>query len=228
MNRAIAPVTKNLLLINVIVFLFTWPLLGDSSMFEGLTGLSRSVLAAYFPAPGSGLFEPYQVVTSMFMHGGFAHLLFNMYALWMFGSIIEGALGPKRYLLYYLICGFGALLLHWLATYVMAQGATELFTFPGGGTLPGEYGVPVLGASGAIYGLLIAFAYIAPNAVLQLIIPPIPLKAKYFVLILIGFDLFAGFSRYNTGVAHFAHLGGAAVGFLLLTLWSRQGGLYQR
>lgn len=227
MNRQILPVTKNLLIINVIVFLATYPILGDTSMFQGLTGLDRNVLAAYFPAPGSGLFEPYQVITSMFMHGSFTHLLFNMYALWMFGSIIEGALGPKRYFVYYIVSGLGALGLHWLMSYAFAQvGDAELFRFPGGALLPAEYGIPILGASGAIYGLLVAFAYIAPNAVLQLIIPPIPLKAKYFVLLLAAFDLFAGFSRYNTGIAHFAHLGGALVGFLLLTVWARRGGLY--
>ena len=228
MQRPILPVTRNLLIINVIVFLATYPILGGVSAFEGATGLDPvETLAAYFPAPGSGYFEPYQVVTSMFMHGGLTHLLFNMYALWMFGSIIEGALGPKRYFTYYLVCGLGALALHWLALYVFAQmSSAELYRFPGGGILPGEYGIPVLGASGAIYGLLVAFAYVAPNAVLQLIIPPIPLKAKYFVLLLAGFDLFAGLSRYNTGIAHFAHLGGALIGFVLLTVWSRRGGLY--
>ena len=227
MSRPIAPVTKNLLIINVIVFLATWPILGEASAFTGVTGLSRDVLAAYFPAPGSGMFEPYQVITSMFMHGSFTHLLFNMYALWMFGTIIEGALGPKRYFTYYIVCGLGALALHWLATYAFAQaGDVELYRFPGGGVLPGEYGVPILGASGAIYGVLVAFAYVAPNAILQLILPPIPLKAKYLVTGLIAIDLFAGFSRYNTGIAHFAHLGGAAIGFALLTSWSRRGGLY--
>ena len=228
MQREILPVTKNLLIINVIVFLATYPILGATSFFEGLTGLNAiETLAAFFPAPGSGYFEPYQVITSMFMHGGWAHLLFNMYALWMFGSIIEGTLGPKRYFTYYIVCGLGALALHWLAIYGFAQmGDPELYRFPGGGLLPAEYANPVLGASGAIYGLLLAFAYVAPNAVLQLIIPPIPLKAKYFVLLLVAFDLWAGLSRYNTGIAHFAHLGGALIGFLLLTVWSRRGGLY--
>lgn len=209
MNRPILPVTKNLLIINVIMFLFTYPILGEVSAFEGLTGLSRYQLAVFYPF-GNTPFEPYQVVTSMFMHGGFWHLAFNMYALWMFGSIVEGALGHKRYLVYYLICGLGAVVLHWIATYVMG-GATN---------------VPMLGASGAIYGLLVAFAYIAPNAVLQLIFPPIPLKAKYFVLGLIAIDLFSGFTRVTSGIAHFAHLGGALAGFILLTVWAR-GGLHR-
>ncbi len=223
MNQQILPVTKNLLIINVLMFLFTFPLFGEVSAFQGLFGVPRNILAAFFPI-GNPLFEPYQVVTSMFMHGSLMHLAFNMYALWMFGSIIEGALGHKRYLLYYLLCGFGATILHWLATYIMAGPATVAV---GDGTyIPEDYIIPVLGASGAIYGLLAAFAYIAPNAVLQLLIPPIPLKAKYFVLVLVGIDLFAGISKFNTGIAHFAHLGGALLGFILLTVWSK-GGLYR-
>ena len=219
MNRAIAPVTKNLLIINVLMFvgtLFWEPAIGQQGVFEyqdigSQLDLGRYALMAFFPT--SKYFEPYQIVTSMFMHGGWMHLLFNMYALWMFGSIVEGVLGPKRYLLFYLISGLGALLCYWAVGFLSDSAFVN---------------VPLLGASGAIFGVLVGFAYIAPDAILQLIIPPIPLKAKYFVLILIGIDLYLGLGSYNTGVAHFAHLGGAAVGFLLLTLWSRQGGLYQR
>jgi len=205
-NRPILPVTKNLLLINAVVFLFTYPILGEVSAFEGLFGLARETLAVYYPL-NNPRFEPYQVVTSMFMHGDFWHLAFNMYGLWMFGSIVESRLGPQRYLVFYLLCGLGAVVAHWIATAMLGE----------------PINIPMLGASGAIYGVLVGFAYIAPNAVLQLIIPPIPLKAKYFVAILIAIDLWSGFSRYSSGVAHFAHLGGALMGFILLTIWARSG-----
>lgn len=224
MNREILPVTKNLLIINVIMFLFTYPILADQSAFEALFGMDRLMLASFFPSPDNPNFRPFQVVTNMFMHGSFMHLAFNMYSLWMFGSIVEGALGHKRYLLFYLLCGFGALLLHWAATYFFASG--ELVNIGSGMMIPDYYRVPVLGASGAIYGVLVGFAYIAPNAVLQLIFPPVALKAKYLVLIFIGIDLYSGFSNFNSGIAHFAHLGGAMIGFLLLSLWARSGGLY--
>ena len=210
MNRQILPVTKNLLIVNVIMFLFTYPLLAEQSVFTGLTGLPRNILAVYFPF-GDTPFRPFQVVTSMFMHGGWWHLGFNMYALWMFGSFVEAALGPKRYFVYYLVSGFGALLLHWGMTVALGEPTN----------------VPMLGASGAIYGLLVGFAFVSPNARLMLIFPPIPLKAKYFVLGLIAIDLFSGFTRVTSGVAHFAHVGGALAGFVLLLLWSRSGGLYR-
>lgn len=227
MQRPILPVTKNLLIINVALFVVTSPIFGPVSPFESLTGVSPGMLCAYFPASGTGLFEPYQIVTSMFMHATFLHLAFNMYALWMFGSIVEGSLGAKRFFIYYFVCGFGALLLHWLATYAFAQmGNPQMVMFDSGAVLPREYAIKLLGASGAIYGILVAFAYIAPNAILQLIIPPIPVKAKYLVGGLIVIDLYLGLGRYNSGIAHFAHLGGALIGFILLVVWSRRGGLY--
>ncbi len=220
MMSNLLPVTKNLLIINVLFYLATFNWTGGESL--GVDGsifdIGRLSLAAFYPT--SGFFRPFQVATHMFMHGGLTHLLFNMYALFLFGSVIERTLGTQRYLIYYLVCGLGALVLHWLATYVTVQSGAVAMDL--------AYNTPILGASGAIYGLLAAFAVIAPNSVLQLIFPPIALKAKYFVLILVGIDIFLGISGFNTGIAHFAHIGGAAIGFLLLTLWRRGGGLLPR
>lgn len=216
MMSQLQPVTKNLLIVNVLFYLatFNWDGLGYIQDGGTVFDLGRLSLAAFFPT--SPFFRPFQVATHMFMHGGLTHLLFNMYALYLFGSVVERTLGTQRYLIYYLVCGLGALLLHWLATYVTVQmGYVDLQA----------YNIPILGASGAIYGLLAAFAVIAPNTVLQLIFPPVALRAKYFVLILVGIDLALGISGYNTGIAHFAHIGGAAIGFLLLTAWRRGGGL---
>ena len=221
MLSRILPVTKNLLIINVLLFFGTilWaPVIGEQGVFAyedvgGQLDLGRYALMAYFPT--SKYFEPYQVVTSMFMHADITHLLFNMYALWMFGSLVEATLGAQRYLLYYLVCGLGALFAHWGVGYLTSSAYVN---------------TPLLGASGAIFGLLVAFAYTSPNVVLRLLFPPVALKAKYFVLILAGIDLFLGIGSFSTGIAHWAHLGGALVGFLLMLAWRGRpsGGAYAR
>ena len=147
--------------------------------------------------PGSGFFKPVQVFTHMFMHGSNFHIFFNMLALYFIGPAVEALWGARKFLFYYLFCGLGALVTH----LVLGTNA------------------PVVGASGAIYGILVAFAYHFPNTQLMLIFPPIPIKAKYFVLILVAIDLFSGYSGASTGIAHFAHIGGALFGILLLQYW---------
>lgn len=151
-----------------------------------------------FP-PHTPYFKPVQLVTHMFMHADMGHLFFNMLTLYFFGPMIERLWGAKKFLFYYMICGLGAMALHLLI----------------GGN------APVLGASGAISGVVLAFAMQFPDTRIMLLIPPIPMKAKYMVLIFLGIDLFLGLSNYNTGIAHFAHLGGALFGFLLIMIWRK-------
>lgn len=148
---------------------------------------------------GSTYFQPMQIVTHMFNHANTAHLFFNMLGLFFFGPWVERAWGPRKFLFYYLVCGLGAAITHIVI---------------GGGH-------PVLGASGAISGVLVAFAMMFPNVQVMLLIPPIPMKAKYMVLGYLALDLFQGLGRFDTGVAHFAHLGGALFGFLLIMIWRR-------
>ena len=150
----------------------------------------------------------------MFMHGGTAHIFFNMYALYMFGTAVETVWGPKKFLFFYLFTGFGA-----LALQLIVQ-AIEFNYF---GANPAGANVPMLGASGAVFGILAAYGMQFPNNVLRLLIPPISLKAKYFVLIYAAIEIGLGLSPFKTGVAHFAHVGGALFGFLLIMFWRKRG-----
>ncbi len=151
--------------------------------------------------PQSDYFKLYQVVTYMFLHGGLSHLFFNMFALWMFGRTLENVLGSKRFLIYYMACGVGAGLLQ------LSIGILSPYYL-------------TVGASGAVFGLLLAFGVLFPNAVIMLLIPPIPIKAKWFVIIYGLMELMLGV-RNSAGdnVAHFAHLGGMIWGFILLQYW---------
>lgn len=201
----ITEVVKHLLIINVIIYFGTQFLLPDSRM-----------LSLYYPA--SEHFQPYQIVSHMFMHGDFSHLLFNMLTLFFLGPMVESVMGAKRFLTYYFVAGFGAMLIHILIWYIQFSGLPSqeyelLMQHPD---------VRVLGASGAIYGVLVAFAMLFPNTRLMLLFPPIPIKAKYLVIALIAFDLAFGLSGRQTGVAHFAHLGGALFGFLMLLYWKKR------
>jgi membrane associated rhomboid family serine protease len=192
-----APVTSTLLIINLIVFAGCW-----------LThGMLANFFALYFYQ--SPYFHFYQLVTYMFTHEEFTHLFFNMFALFMFGSLLERSLGTKRYLFYYFVCGIGAALIQWLVMTIH----------------PGMAAGPMIGASGAIFGLLLAFGMLYPNAPLYIFFIPIPVKAKYFV---IGYGLIEFFfgiaDRASDNVAHFAHLGGMLFGLLLLLYWKKTNG----
>lgn len=147
---------------------------------------------------GSGLFEPWQLVSYMFLHAGFGHIFFNLFALWMFGQAIENYWGTRRFAIYYFLTGIGAAVLH---------------MFIGGG------GAPTVGASGAVYGILLAFGMMFPDRPIMLLFPPIPMKAKYFVAIFGVIEFISGITRTDSGVAHFAHLGGMLVGFILIKMW---------
>lgn len=193
----ITDTVKHLLIINVLVFFGSY-----------LLGPARFKLGMFFPT--SDHFQPYQIVTHMFMHANEMHLFFNMFGLFMFGPPLESVWGPRRFLTYYLIAGFGALGLHLLATYIEV-------TMMGGSPL--MLNVPMVGASGAIFGLLAGFGMIFPNATIMLLFPPIPMKAKYFVLIYAAIELFLGVSNSGGNIAHFAHVGGALFGVLLVLYW---------
>lgn len=155
----------------------------------------------YYPYD-SDFFHPVQIVTHMFNHGNEPHLFFNMLALFFFGPNVESIWGPRKFLFFYLACGMGSLILHILL---------------GGNTI-------VVGASGAISGVLLAFAYLFPNAKIMLLIPPIPMKAKYLVGMLLLADLYLGVTGSRTGIAHFAHLGGALMGAGLIFLFKKNPG----
>lgn len=147
----------------------------------------------------SGFFEPYQLVSYMFLHAGFSHVLLNMFGLWMFGSMMENLWGPKRFLIFYLACG-------------LAAGLAQLFLGNG----------PAVGASGAIMGLLVAYGYTFPNTQLFVFPIPFPIKAKWAVIGILALDIFGGLSNSPAdNIAHFAHLGGAVIGFFIVLYWNR-------
>ncbi|MBQ7297481.1 MAG: rhomboid family intramembrane serine protease [Alistipes sp.] len=196
-NMQTPPVVKNLLIINALVFLATELLpIGDRLMHYG--ALSLGVPWAH----------TYQYITYMFLHANFEHLFFNMFALCMFGRTLEYNLGSQRFLTYYVACGVGAALVQY-----------------GVAVLLGELPMFIVGASGAVMGLLLAFGVMHPNAVIMLLIPPIPMKAKWFVIIYALIELFLGWRGVGQ-VAHFAHVGGMLWGFLLLHYWKKRGQIY--
>ncbi len=205
-------VVKNLLIINVVVYVMV------SMLMPNL----REYFVLFYPG-NSEYFHPIQLVTHMFMHGSPTHLFFNMFALYMFGPPLENYFGAKKFLIFYLLSGFGAVALHMAVWYFELSGLTV-------GT-QAYYNIfmgSVVGASGAVFGLLAGFGTLFPDTKLMLLFPPIPIKAKWFVLIYGAIELFLGVSNFNTGIAHFAHLGGAIFGFLLIQYWRKNGNLFNR
>lgn len=228
-------VVKNLLIINGLFFLATFVLGSQGINLTALLGLY------YFASPE---FAPYQLVTHMFMHGNLMHIFFNMFALWMFGKVLETVWGPKRFLIYYIVTGLGAAVLHIAVNHfqivsleasmaadqiqiVLEEGHLALangqnFMDPALGKLNLLYNTPTVGASGAVFGVLLAFGMLFPNTQLMLLFPPIPIKAKYFVLMYGAIELYLGIQNSPTdNVAHFAHLGGMLFGYLLIKFWQK-------
>ncbi|MFO7789938.1 MAG: rhomboid family intramembrane serine protease [Bacteroidales bacterium] len=229
------PVVKNLLLINIAMFLLLVLVQMiykvDLNMYLGLY------------QPQSEAFKPYQLVTHMFMHGGLAHIFFNMFALFMFGRVLEQVWGGKRFLTYYLVTGFGAALLHMLVGYLQVQNllsdlpadaldkvkteglealrAGKNYSHPAMAKLNAALNTPTIGASGAVFGLLLAFGMLFPDARLMLLFPPIPIRAKYFVIGYGVLELYLGLTQQGSNVAHFAHLGGMLFGIILIYLWKK-------
>ncbi len=210
---SIPPVTRNLLIINVILFAAT--LINEEFMVK--------TFAMFYPA--SYFFRPWQIITHMFMHGGVWHIFFNMWSLWMFGSVLEQAIGSKKFGVYYFLSGLGAVALHTFVQYLQVAPLLEA------GNMPAYYALvntPTLGASGAVYGILIGYALLYPDSILTLVFPPISLKAKWFILIFAAIELVTGVLGTADGIAHFAHLGGMVVGGLLMWWWKRSRRLYDR
>lgn len=219
--QSIPPVIKNLVILNALVFF-------AQSIFQGKFPYAAENLFALHDIR-SAYFKPHQLVTHMFMHGSITHLLFNMLALWMFGSILENLWGPKRFLIFYVSCGLGAALLHLGVLYVEMQPAIDEFRrFPLEMQEEIRYSQrfvlnsATVGASGAVFGCLAAFGYLFPNSLIYLYFF-IPMKAKWFVILYAGLELWLGV-RNSAGdnVAHWAHLGGALVGFLLVLYWNKR------
>lgn len=239
----ITETVKHLILINILFFV------GAQFVAESHVLLPMY----YFENP---LFQFWQPLTSMFMHGGIGHILFNMFGLYMFGSTLEQYWGAKKFLFFYISCGLGAALVHQGVNYLEFQGAystliengispAEISTLLEKGSvsamyasdnvaliqeavnkLSGAYSIPVVGASGAIYGILVAFAFMFPNVKLMLLFLPVPIAAKYFVPAILLIDLLSGLNGNSvfgtsTGIAHFAHLGGALTGFLIMWYWKK-------
>ncbi|TVR72308.1 MAG: rhomboid family intramembrane serine protease [Marinilabiliales bacterium] len=253
-------VVKNLLIINIIMLLADFVM---SSTFD--VQLTRILGLYYFE---SEYFRPYQIITHMFMHGGLAHLFFNMFALWMFGRVLETVWGSKRFLVYYLVTGLGAAILHTFVNYLeissMVNAARAFINTPSPDlfqafindhiTRPNrqvydfitswsydpnnqsyisqavtmvensvrhKMNIPTVGASGAVFGVLLAFGMLFPNTKLMLLFPPIPIKAKYFVIAYGCIELYLGLTRPGSNIAHFAHLGGMIFGFILIKYWQK-------
>jgi len=238
-NINIPPVVKNLLIINGIFFLATLVFEQQGKQLSDYLG------AHYFDSPK---FQIWQPITYMFMHGSFMHLFFNMFGLFMFGRILEHRWGSKRFINFYLITGLGALSLQWLVQGIEVYQITGSFLNKGGSllemladrrydtsvysaseaaTLYSNYFSPMVGASGAIFGIMTAFAVLYPNMELMLMFIPFPIKAKYFIPIYIVIELFLGVARIQgDSVAHFAHLGGALIGFILVKIWKNKDRFY--
>jgi membrane associated rhomboid family serine protease len=233
----VSEIVKHLIIINVIFFI--------ASIVFG--ELMYDLFAMHYP--NNSDFILWQPVTHMFMHGDITHILFNMFGLWMFGTPLEQMWGKQKFVFFYLSAGFGAVLIQTIVYHYDVMSVTQILidygltnsdvdAFYKTGRLNtsiiqsvGEdrlysgiqsFKAVMVGASGALYGILVAFAMLFPNVQLMLLFPPIPIKAKFFVPLLILFDLFFGFTSYSVGpVAHFAHIGGAVTGFLMMWYWKK-------
>jgi membrane associated rhomboid family serine protease len=259
------PVTKNLIIINGLLLLATYVLEPRGINLTRILGL-------HYPA--SEHFHFYQFISHMFMHGGFTHILFNMFALWMFGRVLESVWGPRRFLIFYFVTGVGAALLHTFVNYLeinpVMNAVTAFSNTPSadlfssfvnknqtliknlGFSLPKiidfatswldnpssaiyeqeaiafmnqlvtiKVNIPTVGASGAVFGVLLGFGMLFPNTQLMLLFPPIPIKAKYMVIAYGVIELILGFSMPGSSIAHFAHLGGMIFGFFLIKYWNK-------
>lgn len=252
-------VVKNLIIINVLMLLATYVLQQAGTDLTNLLGMHY---------PGSDKFRLHQIITHMFMHAGIAHLFFNMFALWMFGRVLESVWGPRRFLVYYFVTGLGAVALHMFVNHLeissmqhtltafnntpapeildkfvhkyLPRASSQLLDFitnwydnPTSTAFAAEgqkvmeqivqlkMDIPTVGASGAVYGVLLAFGMLFPNTQLMLLFPPIPIKAKYFVIGYGVLELYLGLTNSGGSIAHFAHLGGMLFGFFLIKYWNK-------
>ena len=214
---SLPPVTKNLIIINVIVFLAS--LLNENFMI--------GTFALFYPT--SQYFHWWQVVTHMFMHGGFWHIFFNMYTLLIFGGVVERILGSKKFLFFYFICGLGAVALHLGVEYLQMQSYMQGAALGNATAIQNIAlikNIPTVGASGAIYGVLMGYAMLFPESRMTLLFPPVTLSAKWMVVIFAAIELFTGVTGLSAGIAHFAHLGGMLIGWLMILSWRKRGVLF--
>jgi len=229
-NIYIPPVVKNLLIINILFFV--------ASYLLTTLHLDDRLAVYYFDSPK---FEIWQPISYMFMHGGIAHIFFNMFALYSFGSLLESRWGAKKFIIFYFITGLGALALQWavqayevhqiigsatnngkinLTALFQGEFNTRQLSMAQAVTLRSIYFDGMVGASGAIFGLLVAFGMLYPNAELLIMFIPVPVKAKYIIPIYILVELSLGVAQFEgDSIAHYAHLGGALIGFILVKIW---------
>lgn len=209
----VSPAVKNLIIINAIMLLATY-IIGRTPMYKALALFSF----------GSPFFKPWQMVTHMFMHGGFWHFFFNMYTLAVFGTVLENIWGSRKFLVFYFVTGLGAALCHNLVLHL------QISQLMAGGSAQAAFSlmnVPTLGASGAIYGVLLGFAMLYPDAQLRLLfLPFFPLKAKWLAVAFGVIELLTGIGASGDGIAHFAHLGGMLFAWLLIRIWRKGNRLY--
>ena len=220
--RNIPTITKNLLIINVLMFVATFVFQRGGIDLNDVLGLH------FFMASE---FHLYQLLTYMFMHGGLQHIFFNMFALGMFGCVVENVWGPKKFLFYYISCGIGAGLIQELVQYISYfviddLGSYEYVNLNGVSVTVDYYlnQLTTVGASGAIYGILLAFGMLFPEERIFIFPLPVPIKAKWFILAYVAIELFSALGTSGDGVAHFAHLGGMLFGFLMIRYWQKHPG----
>lgn len=190
------PVVKNLIIANALIYLAV-------RLLPVVDGLAFYCQLFWFQSP---FYHSWQFITYMFLHSGFSHLFFNMFALWMFGRLLEFELGQKRFLIYYLVCGVGAALIQLGVAWITS-----------------DFSIVLLGASGAVFGVLLAFGVMHPNEMIYIFPLPFPIKAKWFVLGYAALELLLGATGWERGIAHFAHVGGMLWGWMLLVYWKRKG-----
>ncbi len=225
---SITPVVKNLLIINIIVFI------ADMVIQQKFGIAIKQYLGLYIPS--AELFKPHQLITYMFVHADFQHLFFNMFALFMFGRMLEMVWGQKRFMIYYFATGIGAALLHLIVQYIEILPVINSINYYLNNPLHenlqhlSEYKTDFLnsrvtiGASGAVFGILLAFGMLFPDTRLMLLFPPIPIRAKYFVIGYGILTLFMGVANFQfDNVAHFAHLGGMLFGYIIIKYWQKKG-----
>ena len=237
MFNNIPPITRNIIIINIVVFILTYVLQTD---------MMYRYLAAFYPF--SPFFHSWQIITHMFMHGSFMHILFNLMTLYSFGPVLEQVLGDKKYLLLYFVSGLGAFFLFNLWNLVEVEqikSSLQSLGFDLAGYMDGEsvsfkgnsaaileqqnlvnqlqsiISVPMVGASGAIFGVIAAFATLYPDAKIMLMFIPVPVKVKYLMPVVIIVSIYLGISGNAGGIAHLAHVGGALVGFILAKIWKK-------
>ena len=237
MFNNIPPITRNIIIINIVVFILTYVLQTD---------MMYRYLAAFYPF--SPFFHSWQIITHMFMHGSFMHILFNLMTLYSFGPVLEQVLGDKKYVLLYFVSGLGAFFLFNLWNFVEVEqikSSLQSLGFDLAGYMDGEsvsfkgnsaaileqqnlvnqlqsiISVPMVGASGAIFGVIAAFATLYPDAKIMLMFIPVPVKVKYLMPVVIIISIYLGISGNAGGIAHLAHVGGALVGFILAKIWKK-------